>query len=139
MKALPTSKIDLKNMPLALIDGKLAPPVCNVLIYAVYVAILSGHKEINIYGADYSFHNDVSVDQNNNELYLDYKHFYGDVKREKLMINPDKTRPFTMTLLLRDTHLSFYAHELLNRFSILKGVKIYNKSSNSLIDAYDRN
>ena len=138
IRALPVAKADLKNMPLALHEKKLGPPACNVLIYAVYIAILSGYEEINLYGADYSFHKDVCVDQSNNQLYMEYKHFYGDPVKKPLMINPDRLKPFTMTLLFSDLHLSFYAHELLNKFANERGTKIINRSHFSMIDSYTR-
>ncbi len=118
--------------------GLYGPPQVNVLIYGLYLSVLAGYKEIRFYGADLSFHNDVKVDQESNELYIEYKHFNEADKIEPLMKNPGKVEPWRMAELMKLTSDTFYAHEIISAYAINKGVVIENASSYSLIDAYPR-
>lgn len=118
--------------------GFYGPPQINVLIYGIYLPIVAGYKEIRFYGADLSFHNDVQVDQKNNELYIEYKHFNEKNTTELLRKNPEKIEPWKMAELMKLTSDTFYAHEVMNAYALKKGVYIENASSYSLIDAYPR-
>ncbi|MGI9946637.1 hypothetical protein [Vibrio hyugaensis] len=138
LKAISSNVTNIKYGPIALSTGMVAPPAVNVLIFAIYIAILCEYSHIEIVGADMSFHNDVQVDQSTNQLYMEYKHFYGENERLPLMENPEKVKPFNMTDLMRLTHLTFYSHQLLNRWAELKGISIVNYSNFSMIDAYPR-
>ena len=119
-------------------SGFYGPPQINVLIYAIFAGIIAKYKNIVVFGADLSFHNDVLVDQHSNELYIKYKHFNEQDSFEKLLKNPDKVTPWRMSELLELSADTFYAHEIINSYALSKGIKINNKSSFSLIDAYDR-
>lgn len=118
--------------------GIYGPPQVNVLIYGLYLSVISDYKNIVFYGADLSFHNDVKVDQENNNLYIEYKHFNEENKIEPLMRNPDKIKPLRMAELMKLTADTFYAHEVINEYAVRKGIIIENASSYSLIDAYPR-
>lgn len=118
--------------------GYYGPPQINVLIYAVYLAIWAKYKSISIFGADMSFHKDIDVDQSDNELFMRYRHFNGDDYVEKLRKNPQKQGMWSMGEIMKLTSDTFYAHNVLNQYSKMKGVKIYNASSYSLIDSYAR-
>lgn len=118
--------------------GLYGPPQINVLIYAIYLPIIAGYKKIRVYGADLSFHNDVQVDQESNELYIEYKHFNEKNKTELLRKNPEKIEPWKMAELMKITSDTFYAHEVINEYANQKGTYIENASSYSLIDAYPR-
>jgi hypothetical protein len=99
---------------------------------------MAGYKNIELYGADLSFTEDVIVDQKTNQLLIEYKHFYGESTFEPLLKNPNRIIPFTMESLYRVTYLTFYAHTFLNQMALIKGIKVINKSSYSLIDVYER-
>lgn len=118
--------------------GFYGPPQINVLIYGIYLPIVAGYKKIRFYGADLSFHNDVQVDQKNNELYIEYKHFNEKNTTELLRKNPEKIVPWKMAELMKLTSDTFYAHEIMNEYARKKGIYIENASSYSLIDAYPR-
>ncbi|MCC4816393.1 hypothetical protein BCU85_06165 [Vibrio lentus] len=130
--------VDHEYLPGVLSKGKYGPPDCNVIIYAIYISILSGYENIEVYGADLSFTEDVVVNQETNQLLIEYKHFYGNSTCEPLLKNPQKVTPFTMKELYELTYLTFHAHDLLNRMALTKGIRIVNKSSYSLIDSYER-
>lgn len=118
--------------------GMFGPLQCNVLIYAIYLSVWSKYKQIRIYGADLSFHNDTTVNQKNNNLEIVFRHFNKPDQKERLMKNPEKIEPFTMAELMQTTADTFKAHELINIFSKHNNVDIFNCSSYSLIDTYKR-
>lgn len=139
-------KLKVANMPNAhgdftyyLFDsGYFGPGSMNVLIYAVYLAIYARYKEVIIYGADLSFHKDVEVDQKTNDLIMQVQHFYGEKKYETLKKNPQKVEKFTMHEIMDITAKTFFAHEVLSGYAKKLDIKVLNKSSYSLIDAYER-
>lgn len=118
--------------------GFFGPYQCNVLIYAIYLAAWARYDIVDIYGADSSFHNDVQVDQLNNKLYMTFRHFNSNDTIEFLRRGYKKQDNETMFYMLDGQAKVFKAHELIEQFSKTLNVKIYNKSSSSLIDAYSR-
>ena len=132
---LETSHITAKILEKTRIFG---PSAFNVLVYAIYFSIMAKYKEIYIYGADMSFHTQICVDQETNALYMVYEHFYGKTEKVPCVKNSQLTKFFTMHEYIKMTASIFYAHEVLNLLAEQLNVKIYNKSSFSLIDAYAR-
>lgn len=118
--------------------GIYGPPKINVLIYGIYLAIIANYKTINVFGADLSFHNDVEVNQQTNELFINFRHFNEKDKIELLKKNPDKVESFRMSELLDLSARTFAAHDILYNYAEDKGIKVINHSSFSLIDAYPR-
>lgn len=119
-------------------SGYFGPAQNNVLIYAVYLSIWANYKNIEIYGADLSFHNDIDVDQKDNSLIMIFRHFNKEDEIKKCMKNPERIVPFTMTEIMETTTITFRAHEILNSYAKSKNITILNRSSYSLIDAYAR-
>lgn len=119
-------------------SGVYGPPQINVLIYAIYLTIILKYKKIHIFGADLSFHNDVNVDQCNNDLFIKFRHFNEEDKVELLRKNPDKINKWKMGELLDLSAQTFYAHEVMYGYAESKGIEIFNCSDFSLIDAYPR-
>ncbi|CAH1585095.1 conserved hypothetical protein [Vibrio owensii] len=119
-------------------SGTYGPAACNVLIYGVYVAIMSGYKDIEIFGADFSFHNDVFVDQKDNSLKIKYKHFYGESEYVPFMKNPTKKEAFRMSEFMHITYETCLAHDRLSKLAEKRGIKIRNRSTYSMIDSYPR-
>ncbi len=138
LQVVPISAVHYHKLPDIILEGKYGPPACNVIIYGVYLSIMAGYTLIELYGADLSFTEDVVVDQKNNQLLIEYRHFYGESSFEPLLANPQKLTPITMESLYRTTYLTFFAHNLLSKAAVLNATKITNKSSYSLIDSYER-
>ena len=139
MKTLSLYKNEYDSITGKLFDsGLYGPPQINVLIYAIYLAVIAKYSEIYIFGADLSFHNDVFVDQETNDLFITFRHFNESDKKELLTKNPDKINKWKMSELLRLSADTFSAHEIINEYAKTKNIKIFNASSQSLIDSYDR-
>ncbi|TON31784.1 hypothetical protein CGH58_25660, partial [Vibrio parahaemolyticus] len=51
LRAIPSNVTNIKYGPIALSSGIVAPPAVNVLIFAVYVAILCEYDSVEIFGA----------------------------------------------------------------------------------------
>lgn len=118
--------------------GIYGPPQINVLIYAIFICIGAKYENIKIFGADLSFHNDINVNQETNELYIRFRHFNEEDKIELLKKNPEKVENFRMSEILDLSAQTFYAHEILYSYARDKNIVIVNYSNYSLIDAYPR-
>lgn len=118
--------------------GYFGPHPCNVLNYAVFIAIWAGYQEIRLFGCDLSLHLDIEVDQESNDVNLRFRYFGRKDRVERFMINPQKREPQTMSSVMATTARTFAAHDVLNRYAERQGVRILNCASFSLIDAYQR-
>jgi hypothetical protein len=119
-------------------SGFFGPFQGNVLIYAIYFGIWAKYKEIKIFGADLSLQENIKVDQNSNEMFMEFKHLGNQISYEKFMKNPEKIHPFNMSEFLLLSHKTFQAHEKLSIYSKENNIIIENHSNYSLIDAYKR-
>ena len=108
-------------------SGIFGPFQGNVLIYAIFISLRSKIKNISIYGADMNFHENVNVDQNTNELYINFDHFYGRTKQEAFKKNPMKEEPFSIKNF-ELTMQTFQAHYQLSLYAKRKNINVINKS-----------
>jgi len=69
---------------------------------------------------------------------MKFEHFNSDDKYEELMVGPFKDRAPSMSEMMFSAYRILLQHEVLRKYSESRGVHIINKSSVSLIDAYDR-
>lgn len=123
-------------------DKNLAtPPGQTVLNTAVWLSIYWGYKETYIIGADTSWHAELKMDQETNELYIIDTHFYdnkavyGELYDEKQNRRPIGTK-LHEELFAEATALQEYCE--LREYADWKGVKVYNASEYSWIDAFER-
>lgn len=111
----------------------------TVLLNALYVAITLGYKDIELYGADHSFFNNLFVTDNNILCYR-YEHFDSQETEVKPMIwhhSPDRDY-FNMTLFLEEKYTVFRGHEIMASYAEYMGAHILNCTPGSLLDVYDR-
>jgi len=108
----------------------------NVLIPTIFFAINLEYKKIFIFGADHSWHEQIFVGFDN-VLYIKQGHFY-DKKVDKLPFYRRKNKPFKIHEAFDLWARVFKGHTLLEEYANKKGVKIYNVSGKSYIDAYER-
>lgn len=110
---------------------RLGMPRCQtVLNFALCTAINLGYKNIYLFGADHTWTRDLIVDDNNIVRYGD-RHVYN-----KDLTYSKKDKNFAQ--ILSQFAKMFQAHYLLEQYSTTVGVKIWNCSSDSFLDAYER-
>lgn len=118
-------------------NGYATPSVETVAILAIYTAIMSGYKEIRLYGVDHTFFDSMYIDQQN-RLCQRYKHFYSDEEIIKPMVDIITGENLRISQHLEECSRLFRAHEVINAFAKYMGVKIYNYTQGSMIDEYER-
>ena len=107
----------------------------NVLIPTIFFAINLGYKKIFIFGADHSWHEQIFVGFDN-ILYMKEQHFYGQANKKPFCRR--KNKPYKIHEAFDLWSRVFKGHTLLEEYANKKGVKIYNVSGKSYIDAYER-
>jgi len=113
-------------------------PAQSVLNTAVYCAIFWRYKNIVIVGADTSWHKEIEVAQNTNQVYLNATHYYG-VEKIYLYKDGEKTQPIKLhESLALGTATVLKNYWLLKDYAEFNGVSVYNASAHSNIDAFPR-
>ena len=125
----------------ALYEVGLGMPLCqNVLVATIFQSIRMGFTEIYLTGADHSWNENLRVSDEDNTLYLNDDHFYGERKRNLSTefggINRDKESQIAKQFL--SYYKVFKGHEKLANYARKKHTKIVNISSHSNIDVYQR-
>ncbi|MDE6416661.1 MAG: hypothetical protein K2K68_06525 [Duncaniella sp.] len=108
----------------------------NVLIPAIMSGISLGYRDIAIAGADHTWTQTLSVNENN-EVVSIQPHFYKESAEEKDRIRA-VYRDVRMHDILYSFHVAFRAYHLIKRFADRKGVRIVNATPGSFIDAFPR-
>jgi hypothetical protein len=115
--------------------GYFMPTEGTVVNTAIYVALLRGFKEIELYGSELSMFKDLEVGEDN-QLYIVQKHFYEkDYRVKQTTDGGGKAYVHTYMYYM---YAMFYSHYLLEDFSKYMGAHISNCTPNSMIDVYDR-
>lgn len=119
----------------------IAPPGQTVLNAAVWLGIYWGYKETYLIGADTSFVADLHVDQETNIVYSIDTHFYStkevalddfDIKNNRRTFGTKLHEEyFSAGIALKD-------YWDMKSYADWKGVKVYNASEYSWIDAFER-
>ena len=120
-----------------LLDSRMAMPrPRNVLIPSIMAAIWLGYKEIYLVGADHSWMKSISVDNDNHVVSIQ-THFYKDSNKEL-----GRKRDLFANVKLHEVAHSYYtafkAYHTILDYITPKGVKIYNATPESFIDAFER-
>jgi hypothetical protein len=112
------------------------PPVYNVLIATLMLAINNNYKTIYLFGADHSWHEATSLDANNNIVTAqDNLH-----SKNRVMERVFKTEHgdyFTNGELLKRWGEVLLQYEVIEKYSKYKNVSVNNISSKSYIDAFN--
>lgn len=110
---------------------RLGMPRCQTVInFALCAAINMGYDNIYLYGADHTWTRDLFVDEDNVVCYGD-RHVY----------NKDLTvvkKEGTFARLLDAFSNMFKSHYMIEEYAKSVGIKIWNCSSDSFLDAYER-
>lgn len=121
---------------LAFRSGRGMPRPRNVLIPAIMVGMLLGFKEIFIVGADHTWTRTLEVDENNTVVSVQ-PHFYKDNSEEKARVT-SVYRNVRLHDILLSMHLAFKSYHAIARYAGDTGVKIFNATPGSFIDAFQR-
>jgi len=116
--------------------GLAMPRPRNVLIPAIILAIKAGFKIIDIVGADHSWMRSISVTEDN-EVVSIQEHFYSDSKEEKARVRHEY-RGYKLYQIVESFAVAFKSYFDIKHFADNLGVKIYNCTPGSFIDAFPR-
>ena len=116
------------------------PQSQNVLVASTFLAINTGFKEINIVGADHTWHEHLHVDENN---VLTNKQFHFYDNEEKITYVPFKkgmhlSETFKVHEIFATWSKTFYGYFVLQNYANSRNCKIYNASEITFIDAFER-
>lgn len=119
----------------------------NVLVGALFVGISLNYEKLFIAGAEHSWLKELHVTQDNRVM-LSQKHFYEDKSNHVKSVFSDGTsRPMykggskkerRLHEVLEKFYFTFRSYWELNDYAEEKGIKIYNLTQDSYIDAFDR-
>jgi hypothetical protein len=108
----------------------------NVLIPSIYLAVTMGFKEIYLFGADHSWHEEIKINDTN-KVTVNHQHFYDKGELRLPMYKLDG-QEYYMHDILRKLYLAFKGYFILKDYAEYLGAKIYNASVRSYIDAFEK-
>lgn len=117
-------------------SGRGLPRPRNVLIPAIMVGIWLGYKDIYLLGADHSWLKTLDVDEENHVVSVQ-PHFYKDGEEEHKRV-ATMFKDTRLHELLWAFHLAFKGYHSISKYAYRVGVKIYNSTPGSYIDAFPR-
>ena len=124
-----------------LFKWNLGMPQCqNVIASSVFIAINMGFKKIYLTGVESSFFKNIIVDEKN-EVYLEHLHFYskeGEKNTYRLTADPRTHKSTDMAGALMLAVKTFRSYINIQKYAKYRGVKIYNTTMNSYIDAFEK-
>jgi putative uncharacterized protein (fragment) len=115
--------------------GLLAPRNQNVMIPAIYSAILSGYRRIELYGVEHSWLPNTYVDENNVVMQKDV-HYYGTTFRPWEHADGSSMKMYEFLIMMYHTFRSYWL--LRELVDYCGDVQVINKTPNSYIDAFVR-
>ena len=134
--------IDFKSKLVSIFSINLnltTPLFATVAVMALWYLISRKRKVIYLYGIDYSFFKEYFVDQTTNKIFNSFPHFY---KNTKAQDNADEkyknVSKKKMNTIMYKNWLAFEQIYLLSEVAKKKKIKIFNCSSSSYIDCFDR-
>lgn len=113
------------------------PQSQNVLVAVLFLALNRGFRELYLFGADHSWHEQLRV-ADDNRLLLRDDHFY-EQNGPSLAIHDPKNRPESgVRLQFQSLAKAFYGYEVLAAYARSRGQRVLNASVKSYIDVFER-
>jgi hypothetical protein len=109
----------------------------NVLVPCIFLAINIGFTEVNLLGTDHSWTKDLVVNEENEVCFSD-SHFYDQGKSKFIPFYDINGNIYKMHQILYDFGLMFEAYQYLRKYADYRKVKVFNRTSESFIDAFER-
>lgn len=116
--------------------GLAMPRPRNVLIPALMEGIRDGYEEIWIAGADHTWPHSLYVDDDNRVVTVQ-PHFYEDNKKELDRVAQEYAG-IRIHDVLESMTVAFRSYHYIREYAEKRGVRIYNATPGSLIDAFTR-
>lgn len=118
------------------VAGLAMPRPRNVLIPAIMECIRAGYSQIYIVGADHTWPHTLYVDDDNRVVSVQ-PHYYEDNRDEIARVGTvyANTRLYQV---LESMYVAFRSYIEIERYARKRGVRIYNATPGSLIDAFER-
>lgn len=121
---------------IAFTNGWGMPRPRNVLIPSIMIGINLGYQNIHIVGADHSWMQTLSVNDQNQVVSIQ-PHFYKDGEQEKTRINTEYHQ-YPLHQIIHSFYVAFRAYHSIRRYADKKGIHIFNSTPTSFIDAFPR-
>ncbi len=115
----------------------ISPPAQTCLNTCVWLGVFLRYKNIYMIGADTTWIEQLHVDQETNEVYTIDSHFYGE-KKVTLYADVEGKIPQKLHDELNCISRALEQYWELKEYADYTGVKVYNASKYSLIDAFER-
>lgn len=110
----------------------------NVILGALSIVLNLGYKKIFLLGVDHSLHITVKVD-NNNAVLVNQQRFYKEEDRGHVKYSRDHDDDaLKIYELFNVWATAFSEYNTIENYASKKGIKIYNLTNNSFIDAFER-
>ncbi|MEZ0609564.1 hypothetical protein ACAW74_13685 [Fibrella sp. WM1] len=115
------------------------PQSQNILAASLYLAITRRFREIYLFGADHSWHEEIRV-TDTNELLMKQEHFYdkpGDATHIPIydVVKKETSR---MSAQFASLSKAFFSYEILRDYAQAMQVRVLNASAKSYVDAFKR-
>lgn len=112
-------------------------PPYNVMVAVLFLAVKSGYSNIYIIGADHSWHRDIKVGSDR-ILYIKEAHSYSlDNNTYRVFDKGRIGEIYKIHEVFLGWGKLFESYNHINDFATAEGVKIYNYTQNSFIDAFE--
>ena len=113
-------------------------PQCqNVLGLSIFLSINRGYKDINLFGADHSWHEQFTLSENN-RIEMAQDHFYDKTKIKPVPFNTFLKSHVTVADFFLSLYKVFKGYNIINEYANYRNTKVYNASHKSFIDAFER-
>lgn len=116
-------------------NGQAMPKTQNVAIACLMYSIISGSAYIELFGMEHNWPNLMTLNESK-KLCLKRTHFYDN---DELILSPWRKPDnsiWTVSESLSALSKMFQSYELIATYAKVKGIKIINKTKNTLIDAF---
>lgn len=126
-----------KGMRYFFYDKLLAKPFSgNVIGSAIFIALQMDIKEILLFGVEHSWTRSIYVDEQNRTC-IRTDHFYSNEQAGVVWLKTN-TEPYKIHEALFDIANMLGGYRQIDEYATHKGIKIYNCTQDSFIDAFER-
>lgn len=122
-------KFQLFNLKIAM------PQAQNVMVASLYLALTNSAREVYLFGADHSWHENIKL--TNDGLMLKDVHFYD--KKEiglRSIIDAQSNKSISMAKQFEAFSKTFRGYDVLSEYANYLNARVYNASFKTYIDAF---